>query len=302
MTQKTLNFDFGTQQQSRAVLFSCIEGGSKFWSDEISTYGPESVHEKLIEGGYEKEKHSAGKIAERVRHQHGQDVLEEISKAECFLLTPEDEDWPKQLDDLKASPIALVVKGERELLFDLAHSISIVGTRNPTPYGARVAADFAASACDRNFAVISGGAYGIDACAHRGALAAEGMTVAVLAGGISRNYPAGHEKLFVEIAETGLLISEVMPQVSALPARFLIRNRLIAALSRGTIVVEAAFRSGSIRTAREASEIFRPVMAVPGPINSPTSEGSHRLITDRCAELVSSIGDVMELVMPLGNG
>ncbi|MSW98873.1 MAG: DNA-protecting protein DprA, partial [Actinobacteria bacterium] len=237
---------------ARAVLFSCIEGGSMFWSDEIAAYGPESVHEKLIGGGYAEDKHSAGKIADRARGQDGQAVLEEIAKSGSFFLTPEDEDWPAQLDDLKATPIALILKGERELLFDIAHSISIVGTRNPTPYGSRVAADFAASACDRNFAVISGGAYGIDACAHRGALAAEGMTVAVLAGGISRNYPAGHEKLFVEIAETGLLISEVLPQVSALPARFLIRNRLIAALSRGTIVVEAAFRSGSIRTAREA--------------------------------------------------
>ena len=287
---------------ARAVLFSCIEGGSGFWSDEISAYGPESVNEKLISGGYVEDKHSAGKIAERVKSQNGGAVIEEIARSGAFFLTPEDADRPKQLDDLKASPIALIVKGERELLNDLALSISIVGTRNPTPYGSRIAADFAASACDRNFAIISGGAYGIDACAHRGALAAEGMTVAVLAGGISRNYPAGHEQLFVEIAETGLLISEVMPQVSALPARFLIRNRIIAALSRGTIVVEAAFRSGSLRTAREASEIFRPVMAVPGPINSPTSEGSHRLITDRCAELVSSIGDVMELVMPLGNG
>jgi len=288
--------------QARAVLFSSIEGGSGYWSDEISAFGPEFVLEKLSAGGYPEDKYSAGKIAERVHGRTGEAVLEEVAKSGSIFLTPDDEDWPIQLDDLKASPIALIIKGERDLLIDLAQSISIVGTRNPTPYGSRVASDFAAAACDRNFAVISGGAYGIDACAHRGALAAEGVTVAVLAGGISRNYPAGHEKLFIEIAETGLLISEVMPQVSALPARFLIRNRIIAALSRGTIVVEAAFRSGSLRTAREASEIFRPVMAVPGPINSPTSEGSHRLITDRCAELVSSIGDVMELVMPLGNG
>jgi DNA processing protein len=123
--------------------------------------------------------------------------------------------------------------------------------------------------------------------------------VAILGGGFNKNYPAAHEKLFAEILQSGLLISEVMPDVHAASHRFLIRNRLIAAISKATVVVEAAFRSGSLRTARDAAEIFRPVMAVPGPINSPTSEGCHRLIAERCAELVSSISEVMELVLPL---
>ena len=286
---------------ARALLFSCIEGGSQFWSDEVNAFGPEIVLDKLVSGSYDPDSHSALKISDRLKTRSGEEVLEEIIKSHGYFLTPEDSDWPLQLNDLKATPIGLIIKGERELLQEIDISLSIVGTRNPTPYGSRIASEFAAGAADRSFTVISGGAYGIDAAAHRGALAAEGTTVAVLGGGISRNYPAGHEKLFAEIAETGLLISEVMPQVSALPARFLIRNRLIAALSRGTIVVEAAYRSGSLRTAREAAEILRPVMAVPGPINSPTSEGSHKLITERCAELVSSISDVMELVMPLPN-
>ena len=286
---------------ARAALFSCIEGGSQFWSDEVIVFGAEAVLDKLLNRGYEPSAHSSAKIAERLLRHSGDEVLEEISKANSYFLTPEDSDWPVQLNDLKATPIGLIIKGERSLLTEIEISLSIVGTRNPTPYGSRIASEFAAGAADRSFTVISGGAYGIDAAAHRGALAAEGTTVAVLAGGISRNYPAGHEALFAEIAETGLLISEVMPQVPALPARFLIRNRIIAALSRGTIVVEAAYRSGSLRTAREAAEILRPVMAVPGPINSPTSEGSHKLITERCAELVSSISDVMELVMPLPN-
>ena len=109
-------------------------------------------------------------------------------------------------------------------------------------------------------------------------------------------FPSGNDRLFREIIENGLLLSEVLPNVHAIPARFLIRNRLIAAISRATVVVEAAFRSGSLRTARDAAEIFRPVMAVPGPINSPTSEGCHRLIGERSAEIVTSVADMMELV------
>ena len=124
------------------------------------------------------------------------------------------------------------------------------------------------------------------------------MTYAVLASGVSINYPAGNERLFNEIAESGALISEVMPKERARPERFLTRNRIIAALSQGTLVVEAAFRSGSLRTARDAAEILRTVMAVPGPINSPTSEGCHRLIGERCAEIVTSVADALELLVP----
>jgi DNA processing protein len=174
-----------------------------------------------------------------------------------------------------------------------------VGTRNPTNYGTRIASDFAAGLADRDWAVISGGALGIDSAAHYGALAAEGVTFGVLGGGVNRPYPLANSKLFDEIKSKGVLISEVMPNVHPVPHRFLIRNRLIAALSKGTIVVEAAYRSGSLRTARDAAEIFRPVMAVPGPINVPTSEGCHKLISERCAEIVASVSDVLELVNPL---
>ena len=223
----------------------------------------------------------------------------EITKAGAFILTPEDVDWPVSLNDLAAPPIALLIKGQREYLPNLVNSISIVGTRNPTQYGARIAGDFGVGVADHEWAVISGGAIGIDAAAHKGCLVGEGVTVAVLGGGFNKNYPATHERLFAEISESGLLISEVMPDVPAIPHRFLTRNRLIAALSKATVVVEAAFRSGSLRTARDAAEIFRPVMAVPGPINSPTSEGCHRLIIERVAELVSSVSEVMELVKPI---
>jgi DNA processing protein len=194
-------------------------------------------------------------------------------------------------------PIAIIVKGDTSILKE--DSLAIVGTRNPTPYGVRNAQEFAAGFVDRGWAIVSGGAYGIDSAAHKGALIAEGGTIAVTASGLDSPYPAGNQRLFDEITENGAIITEYLPGVMARPHRFLIRNRLIAALSRGTVVVEAAFRSGSLRTARDASDLLRPVMAIPGPINAPTSEGCHRLIGERSAELVSSVADAYELLSSL---
>ncbi len=189
------------------------------------------------------------------------------------------------------------MKGHASIL--KSESLAIVGTRNPTPYGVRNAQEFAAGFVDRGWAIVSGGAYGIDSAAHKGALIAEGLTIAVTASGLDSTYPAGNQRLFDEIVENGAIITEYLPGVIARPHRFLVRNRLIAALSRGTVVIEAAFRSGSLRTARDASELLRPVMAIPGPINAPTSEGCHRLIGERSAELVTSVADAYELLTSL---
>ena len=282
----------------RAALFAAIEGGSTYWSNEIITRGVDEVYERLYAGVYPKH-HSAEKISERLGTLVGEKVLEEICAGGNFFITPDDDDWPIRLNDLAAIPIGLIGKGNREYLLESTNSISIVGTRNPTSYGNRIAGDLAAGVVDRGWAVVSGGAYGIDAAAHKGALVGEGVTIAILAGGTERSYPSANEHLFREIAETGLMLSEVMPKVPPIPARFLIRNRIIAALSAGTVVVEAAFRSGSLRTARDASDIFRPVMAVPGLITAPTSEGCHRLIGERRAELITCAADIFELVMPL---
>lgn len=213
------------------------------------------------------------------------------------LLIPEDPRWPALLNDLEVPPIALIVKGDTSIL--KTESLAIVGTRNPTPYGVRNAQEFAAGFVDRGWAIVSGGAYGIDSAAHKGALIAEGLTIAVTASGLDSTYPAGNQRLFDEIVENGAIITEYLPSVIARPHRFLVRNRLIAALSRGTVVIEAAFRSGSLRTARDASELLRPVMAIPGPINAPTSEGCHRLIGERSAELVTSVADAYELLTSL---
>jgi len=224
-------------------------------------------------------------------------TLEAITNCGGELLTPEDSLWPVMLNDLDVPPIAIIVKGDASTLSQ--RSLAIVGTRNPTPYGIRIAQDFAAGFVDREWAIISGGAYGIDSAAHKGALIAEGITIAVTASGLDIPYPAGNQRLFEEIVENGAIITEYLPGVIARPHRFLIRNRLIAALSRGTLVVEAAFRSGSLRTARDAAELLRPVMAIPGPISAPTSEGCHRLIGERSAELVTSIADAQELLTTL---
>ena len=280
------------EQLARACLFSIVEGGHTFWCAEISTHGALAVYNKLLNGGYDPIKYE--KLITNLRETNGDKILTEIDKHYARLITPDDEDWPDQLNDLAAPPIGLILKGNINALHQ--PSLAIVGTRNPTSYGARIAGEFAAGFADREWAIVSGGAYGIDSYAHKGALIAEGVTVAVVASGIDINYPAGNTRLFAEICESGAMVTEFMPGHRALPNRFLTRNRLIAALSKATLVVEAAFRSGSLRTARDAAEIFRPVMAIPGPINSPTSEGCHRLIGERAAEIVTSVADAVEFV------
>ncbi len=280
------------ERLARACLFSIVEGGHTFWCAEISTHGALAVYNKLLNGGYDPIKYE--KLISSLRETNGDRIMTEIDKHYARLITPVDDDWPEQLNDLAAPPIGLILKGNINALHQ--SSLAIVGTRNPTSYGARIAGEFAAGFADREWAIVSGGAYGIDSFAHKGALIAEGVTVAVVASGIDINYPAGNTRLFAEICESGAMVTEFMPGHKALPNRFLTRNRLIAALSKATLVVEAAFRSGSLRTARDAAEIFRPVMAIPGPINSPTSEGCHRLIGERAAEIVTSVADAVEFI------
>jgi len=293
-TTRRRNF-LNEEKSARLELFAATEGGSSFWGSEITQQGAHQTLLRIKDGFYRSSK--AEKTLAQLNPGGAAALLECIESAGGVFITPGDESWPQQLDDLATPPIGLVVKGKVDSL--KARSIAIVGTRNPTPYGARIASDFAAGFVDREWSIISGGAYGIDTHAHKGALIAEGITIAVIASGIDINYPAGNERLFTEIAELGAIVSEVMPGTPAFPSRFLTRNRIIAALSMSTLVVEAAFRSGSLRTARDAAELMRPVMAIPGPINSPTSEGTHRLIGERAAEIVTSVSDAVELISSL---
>lgn len=217
------------------------------------------------------------------------------------LLTPEHEQWPHwafasfgaaALDEL-APPVALWVRGPGALAGLCEQSVAVVGARAATTYGLHMAAEIAGGVGDRRFTVVSGAAIGIDGAAHRAALAVEGPTVAVLACGPDRAYPVTHAGLLERIAERGLVASEYPP--GAVPARhrFLVRNRLIAGMAGGTVVVEAALRSGAQRTAADARALGRPVMAVPGAVTSGRSAGCHRLIRDG-ATLVTRAEEVLE--------
>jgi DNA processing protein len=218
------------------------------------------------------------------------------------LVGPGEPEWPTQLDDLgDARPVVLWLRGSADLRFACLRSVSVVGSRAATAYGTHVGTELAAEVAGRGWTVISGGAYGIDASAHRGALAVGGCTVAVLASGLSFGYPKGHDELFAAIAGTGVMVSECPPERAPTRPGFLVRNRVIAALSRGTVVVEAALRSGAINTARHAHELNRPVMAVPGPVTSEQSAGCHELIRESGAICVTGARDVLELVAPLGD-
>jgi DNA processing protein len=215
------------------------------------------------------------------------------------LIQPGDAEWPTQLDDLgDTRPLLLWARGAADVRLSCVNSVSIVGSRAATGYGNHVAIEMAAHLAERGVAVVSGGAYGIDAGAHRGALAVSGVTVAVLAGGLEFGYPRGHGELFATIAAHGALVSECPPDRGPSRPGFLIRNRIIAALSRGTVVVEAALRSGALNSARHARELCRPVMAVPGPVTSEQSAGCHELIRDYGAMCVTCGSDVAEHIAP----
>src|SRR5699024_807250 len=176
-------------------------------------------------------------------------------------------------------------------------SVALVGSRASTPYGEDTAATLAAAFAARGGTVVSGGAYGIDAAAHRGALAADdGATVAVLAGGLDALYPRGNTRLLEQIRERHLLVSEAPPGTAPTRWRFLARNRLIAALSRAVVVVEAAWRSGALSTARLADQLSRPVGAVPGPVTSAASAGCHRLVREQGAVLVTEPAELLDLL------
>jgi DNA processing protein len=215
---------------------------------------------------------------------------------------PEDPKDQSQRTLALVSPIALWVRGPGRLDELADRSVAIVGSRASTAYGEHVAGEFGYQLADRGWTVVSGGAYGIDAASHRGALAAEGATVAVLACGVDRAYPAGNGALLNHIGDTGLLISEWPPGAAPHQHRFLVRNRLIAALTRGTVVVEAAARSGATATARRAAKLGKQVMVVPGPVTSAMSVGCHELLRDRegGAVLVASADHVIEAVGGIG--
>lgn len=232
--------------------------------------------------------------------------LELLKRRGGRLITPGDDEWPGlAFASFRGAPVRDRPQGRAPLVLwaigplrldDVAErAAAIVGTRACTAYGEHVAAELSAGLADHDVAIVSGGAYGVDGAAHRAALAADGMTVAVLAGGVDVLYPAGHSALLHRVGATGLLLSEYPPGVRPARHRFLTRNRLVAALSGATIVVEAGIRSGAASTAAWARALGRVVCAVPGPVTSAASTGCHVLLRAG-AELVTRADEVREII------
>jgi DNA processing protein len=259
--------------------------------------------------------------------------LAKAARAGARLICPGDPEWPTRLDELAGvlslprrqgagrqgagrhgaggrgsaevrrggPPLALWARGNQSLADLAERSVAIVGSRAATAYGTEVAGEVGYAVATRGVSVVSGAAYGIDVAAHRGALAAETATVAVLACGVDISYPRGHARLLDRIAESGLILSEVPPGCAPSRIRFLTRNRIIAALTCGTVVVEAALRSGALNTARWAHQVMRPVMGVPGPVTSALSAGVHELLRNEAAVLVTDAEEVLETISAIGD-
>lgn len=222
--------------------------------------------------------------------------LRQAARYAVRLLVPGDPAWPTGFEDLGPhAPLALWLRGKESVLATAATSIALVGARAATGYGEHVAMEASAGLVDRGYTIVSGAAYGIDGMAHRAALASSGRTIAVLAGGVDRFYPSGHEALLTRIVEEGAVVSELPCGAAPTKWRFLQRNRLIAAMSRATVVLEAGWRSGSLNTAGHAAALGRPLGAVPGPVTSAASAGCHRLIRDFDAVCVTNPEEMAEL-------
>jgi DNA processing protein len=235
----------------------------------------------------------------------------ELERAASFglrFVIPGDPEWPVRIDDLAAAPplarrggppLGLWLRGARRL-DELDRAVAIVGSRAATTYGMEVGARIAGTLAGEGWTVVSGGAYGVDQAAHRGALGVGGVTVAVMAHGLDRTYPADHAMLVEAIAASGLVVSELAPGSAPSRIRFLARNRLIAALGRGTVVVEAQVRSGALNTANWTGRLHRPLMGVPGPVTSAFSAGVHDLVRTGVATLVTTGEEVLDVVGTMG--
>lgn len=250
----------------------------------------------------------ASQTSARRAEERAHEDVERIAKIGGRLVIPEDDEWPQwpfvALANARRAggePLALWVRGPHDLAEATDKAVAIVGSRAASGYGEHVAAEFAYGLAQAGVTVVSGAAYGIDGAAHRGALGAGGLTVAVLACGADFAYPAGHQGLLGKIAREGLIVSEYAPGVMPARHRFLTRNRLIAALGGGTVVVEAGRRSGAKNTAAITLALGRQLMVVPGPVTSASSVGCHELLRDRQAVSVSSVAEIVESVGRFGD-
>ncbi|HET6816399.1 MAG TPA: DNA-processing protein DprA [Mycobacteriales bacterium] len=293
------------ERAATATLLRIAEPGSPALARFVREHGVlaavEAVRAGAAFGGMD-----VDALRHRLTHASGERDIERAQAVGARLVCPGDADWPAALEDLRwvdRDCIGVWARGPLRLPDVSERSVAIVGTRVATDYGAHVAAELAGGLAERGWAVVSGLAYGIDGVAHRAALASGGPTVAVLACGVDVPYPSGHRSLYERIVDEGLVITEHPPGAAPQRPRFLVRNRVIAALSLGTVVVEAALRSGARSTATHAGLLNRHLMVVPGPITSATSAGCHQLLRDRpdavvvtrAEEIIEQCGHMGEL-------
>ena len=293
-----------TELSAWAYLSRVLEAPSSELAGLVKRVGPVEAADRIRRGEV------GDVLAERTSARRDMDCaaedLELLSRRGGRLVTPDDDEWPGlafasftgapvRAKPQGQAPLALWVVGPLRLDEVAQRAVGIVGTRASTAYGEHVAADLSAGLAEHDVAIVSGGAYGIDGAAHRAALAVDGVTVAVLAGGVDVLYPAGHSALLHRIGANGLLVSEYPPGIRPARHRFLTRNRLVAALSGATVVVEAGIRSGAASTAAWARALGRVVCAVPGPITSSASIGCHALL-QAGAELVTRADEVREII------
>jgi DNA processing protein len=292
-----------SDRRARMMLSCALDSGDPIVADLVQNLGAEGAWAKIIEGVLGEPN------AERAARVSG-DTVERLARTTAMrFVVPGDEEWPDGLDDLRyaesihrrgGEPLGLWLRGHGHLAHLMERSVAIVGSRAATAYGNGIATDLAADLVEQGVTVLSGGAFGIDVAAHRGALAAGGPTVCVLANGVDVAYPPAHAALLQTLAKDQLLVSELAPGAHPTRIRFLARNRLIAAMSRGTVVVEAALRSGARNTASWALGCGRPLMAVPGSVYSRASTGTHLMIRNGQAVLVTSAAEVLELISDMG--
>jgi DNA processing protein len=293
-------------RSARMLLTRVGEPGDAVLAHLVAALGAVEVVEALLSGtlAHEGARHLLARVATA-------DPAADLAAAELVggrFVVPGDAEWPAQADDLVrlartdgGPSLGLWVRGRLDLAAACRRSVAVVGARASTAYGEYVAAELGFGLAERGWAVVSGGAFGIDAAAHRGALSAGGMTIAVLACGVDTAYPRAHASLLERIAADGLVISEWPPGCAPMRHRFLVRNRVIAALTAGTVVVEAAVRSGALSTANRARDLSRHVMAVPGPVTSAMSAGCHALLREAEVSCVTGAADVIELVGRMGS-
>lgn len=285
--------DLGDGDRLAAVCLAClVEPGTPGVGELVAEYGPQEALARVRTS-----RGDPPPVRGRLSAEDVPAMVADCRRRGVRVVVAGDPEFPSQLHDLPEPPLALWCRGPLDLRATALRSVSIVGARACTAYGQRATGILAGGLAAEGWGVVSGGAFGIDAAAHRAALAACGPTIAILACGLDITYPRAHDALFGRIGDVGLLVSELPPGSQPLKHRFLARNRLIAALGRGTVVVEAAQRSGALATAARALELGRVVMAVPGPITSMASSGANRLLRDNVAGAVCDSSDVVSALV-----